>query len=81
MRKALKHTAEGLHLLIDNDADLSVHPAQIGILIEDIVEGRAKAVAGSRREVDSVALIGRRETRGATSSFGSGSTGCPNSRA
>jgi hypothetical protein len=65
MRKALKHTAEGLHLLIDNDADLSVHPAQIGILIEDIIEGRAKAVAGSRREVDSVALIGpSRNTRG-----------------
>ena len=65
MRKALKHAAGGLHLLVDNDADLSVHPAQIGILIEDIVEGRAKAVAGSRREVDSVALIGpSRNTRG-----------------
>jgi len=65
MRVALKHGAEGLHLLIDNDADLSVHPAQIGILIEDIVGGRARAVAGSRREDDSVALIGpSRNTRG-----------------
>jgi hypothetical protein len=65
MRKALNDTAGGLHLLVDNDADLSVHPAQLGILIEDIVEGRAGAVAGSRREVDSVALIGpSRNTRG-----------------
>jgi hypothetical protein len=65
MRKALKETAGGLHLLVDNDADLSVHPAQLGILIEDIVAGRAGAVAGSRREVDSVALIGpSRNTRG-----------------
>jgi len=65
MRVALQHTPNGLHLLVDNDADLSVHPAQIGILIEDILAGRAKAVAGSRREVDSVALIGpSRNTRG-----------------
>jgi hypothetical protein len=65
MRKALKHAVGGLHLLVDNDADLSVHPAQLGILIEDIVGGRAGAVAGSRREVDSVAVIGpSRNTRG-----------------
>jgi len=65
MRKALKDRVGGLHLLVDNDADLSVHPAQLGILIENIVEGRAGAVAGSRREVDSVAVIGpSRNTRG-----------------
>jgi hypothetical protein len=65
MRKTLKDTADGLHLLVDNDADLSIHPAQLGILIEDIVRGRARAVAGSRRELDSVALIGpSRNTRG-----------------
>jgi hypothetical protein len=65
MRKTLKDTADGLHLLVDNDADLSIHPAQLGILIEDIVRGRARAVAGSRREADSVALIGpSRNTRG-----------------
>ena len=65
MRKTLNDSASGLHLMVDNDADLSVHPAQLGILIEDIVEGRAGAVAGSRREVDSVALIGpSRNTRG-----------------
>ena len=65
MRKALKGPTDGLHLLVDNDADLSIHPTQIGILIEDIVEGRAKAVAGSRREIDSVAVIGpSRNSRG-----------------
>jgi hypothetical protein len=65
MRRMLDDGASGLHLLVDNDADLSVHPAQLGILIEDIVEGRAGAVAGSRREADSVALIGpSRNTRG-----------------
>ena len=65
MRKTLNGSAAGLHLLVDNDADLSVHPAQLGILIEDITEGRVRAVAGSRREVDSVSVIGpSRNTRG-----------------
>ena len=58
MKKALKRNTEGLHIIVDNDADLSVHPMQLGLLIKDIVEGNAKAVAGSRREDDSVALIG-----------------------
>ena len=65
MRKALKGTVNGIHILVDNDADLSVHPMQIGLLIRDIVDGKAKAVAGSRREEDSVALIGaNRNKRG-----------------
>jgi hypothetical protein len=65
MRKTLKDEVRGLHLVVDNDADLSVHPAQLGILIEDILAGRAGAVAGSRREDDSVALVGEsRNTRG-----------------
>lgn len=65
MRKTLKNPVDGLHLLVDNDADLSVHPAQLGILIEDILGNRARAVAGSRREPDSVALIGSsRNSRG-----------------
>lgn len=50
MRIALTNEPDGLHLLVDNDADLSVHPAQLGILVEDIIANRAKAVAGSRRE-------------------------------
>jgi hypothetical protein len=65
MRVALRDGVAGLHVLVDNDADLSVHPAQLGLLIEDILSGRAGAVAGSRREEDSVALIGStRNTRG-----------------
>jgi len=66
MRKALADkTVTGQHIIIDNDADLSIHPEQIGLLIEPILQGRAEAVAGSRREADSVALIGdSRNVRG-----------------
>ena len=58
MRKALNDTFDGIHIIVDNDADLSVHPMQLGLLIKDIVEETAEAVAGSRREEDSVSLIG-----------------------
>jgi hypothetical protein len=59
MRKALNDDAvEGQHIIIDNDADLSTHPEQIGLLIEPILQKQAEAVAGSRRNTDSVALIG-----------------------
>lgn len=58
MRKALNNAPEHKHIIIDNDADLSVHPMQIGLIINDILTGIADAVAGSRREEDSVALIG-----------------------
>ena len=65
MRKALNAPVDGLHVVVDNDADLSVHPMQLGLLIKDIVNGTAKVVAGSRREADSVALIGgNRNQRG-----------------
>ena len=66
MRKALNDDMVlGRHILIDNDADLSILPEQIGLLIEPISNHRAEAVAGSRRELDSVALIGdSRNTRG-----------------
>lgn len=65
MRKALQATGDGLHIVVDNDADLSIHPMQLGLLIKDISEGKAKAVIGSRREQDSVALIGgSRDQRG-----------------
>lgn len=64
-RKAIDDDVEGLHILVDNDADLSIHPAQLGILVEDILVGGSQAVAGSRREFDSAALIGAsRNTRG-----------------
>ncbi|MGB5385602.1 MAG: hypothetical protein WBN20_02330 [Eudoraea sp.] len=58
MQKALKTPAEGIHVIVDNDADLSVHPMQLGLLVQDIVDGKTKTVAGSRREEDSVSLIG-----------------------
>ena len=58
MKKALKKEVEGTHIIVDNDADLSVHPMQLGLLVKDIIEGNAAAVAGSRREEDSVSLIG-----------------------
>lgn len=65
MRKALNNAVDGLHIIVDNDADLSIHPMQLGLVIKDIVDGKAKAVAGSRRESDSVALIGgSRDKRG-----------------
>jgi len=66
MRKALADdSVTGLHIIIDNDADLSVHPEQIGLLIEPLLLGRADAVAGSRRETDTAALIGgSRNARG-----------------
>ena len=65
MRKALKAETEGLHVVVDNDADLSIHPQQLGLLVEPIAAGDAQAIAGSRREEDSVALIGgSRNTRG-----------------
>ena len=65
MRKALSIKVEGSHIVVDNDADLSVHPMQLGLLLKDIVNGEARAVAGSRREEDSIALIGgSRDSRG-----------------
>ena len=66
MRKALADkSVTGKHIIIDNDADLSIHPEQIGLLLEPILQGQAEAVAGSRREADSVALIGNsRNVRG-----------------
>ena len=66
MRKSLNDdTISGHHIIIDNDADLSVHPEQIGLLIEPILLGQAEAVAGTRRNEDSAALIGdSRNTRG-----------------
>ena len=58
MRTSLDDPVDGRHILIDNDADLSVHPTQLGLLVDDIVTGAAEVVAGSRREVDSVTAIG-----------------------
>ena len=65
MKKALNAPVEGLHIVVDNDSDLSIHPMQLGLLIKDIVDRKAKVVAGSRREENSVSLIGgNRNQRG-----------------
>ena len=65
MRSTVNDIKDGLYILIDNDADLSVHPALTGILIENILSGKSKVVAASRREPDSVSIIGStRNTRG-----------------
>lgn len=65
MRKEIHQKTNGKHILIDNDADLSIHVGQIGNLIEPILQGTAQVVAGSRREADSVSLIGgERNVRG-----------------
>ena len=65
MRKIVGQDVEGLHIIVDNDADLSIHPSQLGLLAGPILAGEAQAIAGSRRETDSVALIGgSRDTRG-----------------
>jgi hypothetical protein len=65
MRSSLRDTVDGRHILVDNDADLSIHPGQLGLLLRSIVEGSRPVVAGSRREEDSVATIGSsRDSRG-----------------
>ena len=65
MRSSLRDPVAGRHILVDNDADLSIHPGQLGLLLRPIVEGSHPVVAGSRREDDSVATIGSsRDSRG-----------------
>ncbi len=65
MRSSLGDPVEGRHVLVDNDADLSIHPGQLGLLLGPIVAGTHPVVAGSRREADSVATIGSsRDSRG-----------------
>ena len=54
-----------LHVVVDSDADLSVHPDQIPSLIRPILEEGVSITAGSRRAVESVSLIGKaRNSRG-----------------
>ncbi len=65
MRKALRFDSDSRHVIVDNDADLSILPDQIGLLLRGIVDEGLGVVAGSRREPDSVALIGEsRDHRG-----------------
>ncbi len=65
MRRSLGLETPHRHVIVDNDADLSVLPDQLGLLLEGIVRDHLGVVAGSRREPESVALIGSsRDTRG-----------------
>ena len=65
MRRSLRFETEHRHVIVDNDADLSILPDQLGLLLRSIVDDGAGVVAGSRRERDSVALIGHsRDHRG-----------------
>jgi hypothetical protein len=65
MRRALQLETDSRHVIVDNDADLSILPDQIGLLLGGIVRDELGVVAGSRRELNSVALIGEsRDHRG-----------------
>lgn len=58
MRRSLRLETDRRHVVVDNDADLSILPDQLGLLLRGIVDEGLGVVAGSRREADSVALIG-----------------------
>ena len=64
--KVLQHAdPDTLLLVVDTDADLSIHPLQVLLLAEQIVRGGADAAVASRRTADAVALIDpARDTRG-----------------
>ncbi len=58
MRRCLDLDTDRRHIIVDNDADLSILPDQLGLLLAGIVNDGLGVVAGSRREPDSVALVG-----------------------
>jgi hypothetical protein len=66
MRRSLRFDPGGRrHVIVDNDADLSILPDQLGLVLRGIIDHDLGVVAGSRREADSVALIGEsRDHRG-----------------
>ena len=65
MRRALRLDTPGRHVVVDNDADLSILPDQLGLLLDPILKGELAVVAGSRREPESAAVIGdSRASRG-----------------
>ncbi len=61
--KHVKAPEGAAHIIVDNDADLSIHPAQIPTLILPIIKGEALVAAGSRREPTSVKLIGEKRNK------------------
>jgi hypothetical protein len=60
------HVDTARHIIVDSDADLSIHPAQIASLVRPLIDNpQIVLAAGSRRELASVALIGKkRNSRG-----------------
>ncbi|MEK7478114.1 MAG: hypothetical protein AAB645_01985 [Patescibacteria group bacterium] len=53
------------NLFLDTDADLSIHPELLGLLLKKYYANNAVAVIGSRRQKDSLAIIGHlRDIRG-----------------
>ena len=65
MQRSLQLDPDCRHVIVDNDADLSILPEQLGLLLDGIVNDGLGVVVGSRRERDSVALIGEsRDARG-----------------
>ena len=65
MWKASQDNNNPNHIIIYTDADLSIHLSQIGLLIDDIVEGRTKVSICSKRDKNSVIVKSRhRNLRG-----------------
>jgi len=65
MWKASQENSSADHVIVYTDADLSIHLSQIGLLVNDIVNGGAKVSVGSKRERRSVLLkSNRRNLRG-----------------
>lgn len=53
------------NLFLDTDADLSIHPELLGLLLKKYYANDVVAVIGSRRQKDSLAIIGhQRDIRG-----------------
>lgn len=59
-------TATNRHVLVDSDADLSVHPEQLPSVVWQLIKNEALVAAGSRREPSSVTYIsGQHHNNGA----------------
>lgn len=65
MWHASQQPADGEHVIIYTDADLSTHLGQVGLLLEPIMKEKRDVAIGSRREPDSVVVKqGTRNDRG-----------------
>jgi len=65
MWHATQQPADGEHIIIYTDADLSTHLGQVGLLVEPIMKEKKDVAIGSRREPDSVVVKqGTRNDRG-----------------